>query len=413
MSGDNLEDRLRRAMHERADGIVPDQPDWADLVSAPPPPRRRRNRYTWLALGTAALAIVVAVALFGYANRASHVQVSGASGTGAPTAAPASTVGPPDTPLPPGFVPASITRISLHVGWVLGIVPCGPDTCAALARTRDAGASWHAVPVPPIAVSGTVASHVRFADETNGWIFGPQAWSTHDAGMTWHTVPGLGGPVASLEAANGIVWGLVGSPGATATVFASPVARDDWKLVGPEAVSPGAGISLHGASGFVAGTDGTVIALVAGGLDRRGTACSGAALSAVAAATDTDLAALCVSDPAAGSSTKTVALSHDGGRTWTTGGTTPRGGQPQGLAASSARTYVVAAASGASYLYRTTDGGRTWATVFTDAGGGAPFADLGFTNPNHGVVILDAARASKLLVTSDAGATWSAQTFTP
>jgi len=71
----------------------------------------------------------------------------------------------------------------------------------------------------------------------------------------------------------------------------------------------------------------------------------------------------------------------------------------------------VAATSGASYLYRTADGGRTWKTVFTD-NGGAPLTDLGFTDPTHGVAVLGPP-SPKLLVSSDAGATWKAQAFGP
>ena len=90
----------------------------------------------------------------------------------------------------------------------------------------------------------------------------------------------------------------------------------------------------------------------------------------------------------------------------------PRGGQTSGLGAASAHTFIVAATSGASYLYRTTDGGKTWKTVFTESGG-APFVDLGFTNPTNGVTVLAAIPAPLLLVSSDAGATWNAQALTP
>ena len=67
----------------------------------------------------------------------------------------------------------------------------------------------------------------------------------------------------------------------------------------------------------------------------------------------------------------------------------------------------------APVIYRTTDGGNTWKTVFTDTGGGAPLTDLGFTDPTHGVAVLGATPDPKLLVSSDAGATWRAQVFTP
>ena len=148
-------------------------------------------------------------------------------------------------------------------------------------------------------------------------------------------------------------------------------------------------------------------------MEERGVPCPAATVAALAAPSDTGVAVVCAADPGAGSSTKTLLLSRDGGRTWSTAGAAPRGGQTSGLAAASTHTFVVAAASGASYLYRTTDGGKTWKTVFTDTGGGAPLTDLGFTDPTHGVVVLGAIPDAKLLVSSDAGATWKAQVFAP
>ena len=148
-------------------------------------------------------------------------------------------------------------------------------------------------------------------------------------------------------------------------------------------------------------------------MEERGVPCPAATVAAIAAPSDTDVAVVCAADPGAGSSTKTLLLSHDGGRTWSTGGTAPRGGQTAGLAAASTRTFVIAATSGASFLYRTADGGKTWRAVLTDTGGGAPLADLGFTDRTHGVVVLGTTQDPKLLVSSDAGATWKAQVFRP
>lgn len=117
-------------------------------------------------------------------------------------------------------------------------------------------------------------------------------------------------------------------------------------------------------------------------------------------------AAVCVGDLGAGSSTKTVTGSTDGGRSWQVAGTAPRGGQLLGLAAPSPTTVVVAAASGASYLYRSVDGGVTWSTAYQDTvGGGALIEDLGFTDPQHGVAVL-AAGPPQLLRSIDGGASW-------
>jgi photosystem II stability/assembly factor-like uncharacterized protein len=261
--------------------------------------------------------------------------------------------------------------------------------------------------------TSTLVSRVRFANASDGWLFGPEVWATHDGGTTWHQVAALGGVVDNLEAANGIAWALMGSAeGVSATVYAAPVGTDNWRPAGPDVVSAGIGISLHGKVGYTATPDGSVMALGSAGVEQRGAPCTASNLAAVAAASDVDVAAVCAADPAAGSSTKTLLLSHDGGRTWATAGSAPRGGQTNGLAAASAHTFVVAATSGASYLYRSTDAGKTWSTVFTDDGG-APFADLGFTDATHGVAVLSATAAPELLVSSDAGATWKPQTFAP
>jgi photosystem II stability/assembly factor-like uncharacterized protein len=265
------------------------------------------------------------------------------------------------------------------------------------------------IPAPVLTPSPNGISRVRFANASDGWLFGPQVWATHDGGANWHQVPPLGGPMMSLEAAGGRVWGLVGSAAdVSATVYAAPVATDDWKPVGSGAAP--IGISLHGKVGYAATPDGAVIALGPAGVEERGVPCAAATVAAVAAASDSDVAVVCAADAAAGSSTKTLLLSHNGGRTWSTGGAAPRGGQTDGVSAASTHTFVVGATSGASYLYRTVDGGKTWKTVFTESGGGA-LADLGFTDPTHGVAVLEA--PPKLLVSSDAGATWRAQVFTP
>jgi photosystem II stability/assembly factor-like uncharacterized protein len=86
-------------------------------------------------------------------------------------------------------------------------------------------------------------------------------------------------------------------------------------------------------------------------------------------------------------------------------GEAPRGGIIAGGAVASPTTWVIAATSGASFLYRTTDAGATWTTVFEDGSGGAPITDLGFTDATHGVAVLGT-QPSVLLTTTDGGATW-------
>ena len=82
------------------------------------------------------------------------------------------------------------------------------------------------------------------------------------------------------------------------------------------------------------------------------------------------------------------------------------------------------AQSGASFIYLSTDGGGSWGTVDDLPDGGAGFRDLGFTTATQGVVISGepsigtpsstdaAATGSRLLMTHDAGASWTPIPFT-
>ena len=80
---------------------------------------------------------------------------------------------------------------------------------------------------------------------------------------------------------------------------------------------------------------------------------------------------------------------------------------------------VVAAASGASWLYYSADGGARWSIAYRADDGGAGFNDLGFTTTAdgvavHGPVYRDGnpyGMPGQLLLTSDGGASWTAVRF--
>jgi hypothetical protein len=330
-------------------------------------------------------------------------------------------IGPVGGPVPPGFDPVSVTWISLDDGWVLGDAPCHQAPCTSLLRTRNGGATWQGVPAPKVALSssgtfGTAGvSEVRFADAANGWIFGPDLWATHDGGVTWKPVTDLGGTVRSLEAADREVYAEVTSASGT-HLLASPTGGDSWGLLGTEDLDGTTLLALQGTTGYAFSPAGAVFAFSASGLQQRGVPCGGqdTSPSGLSAGTGNTVAALCGSDPAAGSATKTLMVSNDGGRTWTVAGTTPLPGQPAGVAQVSPATFVVAAVGGSSLLYRSIDGGHAWATVLS-SGGGPSLTDLGFTTTTRGTVILGASTVlargvevpSELLVTSNAGDSWT------
>lgn len=140
--------------------------------------------------------------------------------------------------------------------------------------------------------------------------------------------------------------------------------------------------------------------------------------SSVAATSAQGLALLCVGPGFAGGAEKLLYTNPDGGLHWRKAGAPNSEGDAQALAGSGS-DLVLATASGASWLDRSTDGGRTWATMLTYGDGGVGWADLGFTTPSDAVVVHGAAdapgntdgRPGQLLLSSDGGATWRSVTF--
>ena len=103
----------------------------------------------------------------------------------------------PSGPVPDNFQPSSVTFVSTQSGWVIGqagtpghCADVNPYFCTSIARTDDAGQTWHGAPAPKTGPpsGATGVSGLRFLDGVNGWAFGPQLWSTHDRGNTWTRV---------------------------------------------------------------------------------------------------------------------------------------------------------------------------------------------------------------------------------
>jgi hypothetical protein len=313
-----------------------------------------------------------------------------------------------------------------------------------LARTTDGGSSWVALSAPIAGYesrnnqgSSTAppVSEVRFADELDGWIYGPSLFATHDGGTSWQQV-NLGGSIVSLETSGGYVDALVspcaGVDGQECTgplqLYQAHVTGGAFSpvLTGPS-VSSTSGVllhlSLHAPIGFVnmSGVGEPNQASIYATQSLANTAgwktfpdpCATVAndsFDAFVAPDTTSLYTLCSGQGAAGSVIKAVVKTVNGVSTVT--GAPPAGGDPEALAATSGGTLVVSAASGASWLYRSTDGGATWTTAVTFGDGGMGFNDLGFTTSTQGVVIHGVPGppsnvVSQLLMTTDGGASWS------
>jgi hypothetical protein len=361
--------------------------------------------------------------------------------SGAPTTSPAVTASAKASsfiaaggPVPAGFAATSVTFVSADEAFVLGTAPCAQAPCTSIVRTLDRGASWAGLPAPaaplgdPYDNTGQAGAWgIRFASPAQGFVFGNGLWVTTDGGEQWTAATGPGGSIVDLEVIDGQLLALTDDctgPGGCApaeTIERRALAGGPWSVVAPvtgaRVISTQARVAavLDGGSVVVTGDGGLTVAthaLPCG--DAAGTAGS-----AVAVTGPGSLALLCAGDAAMGSVRKTVYVSGDLGATWAKAGSPPFAGDPWGISAGTGAAPVVAAASGASWLYYSPDGGARWLTVFTAGDGGAGFNDLGFTTTADGVAVYGPVYQNdnpygmpgKLLLTSNGGASWTTVRF--
>jgi len=323
-------------------------------------------------------------------------------------------------PVPAAFEPASVTFVSASRGFALGVTPCNAGTCTTLVSTADGGGHWSFVATVPAPFGGasSAVAKVRFATADDGWVFGPELWSTHDGGIRWTHVA-TAGPTADVEASGGMAYALVGR-----NLLRTKVSSDAWTPVPGVTIGSGAGsIALHAHAGWVVtggdpdstklftSPDGAAWHAVADPCTSLGTDW---ALSGVAPVDSSSIFLLCVGQPGAGSESKKVLYSTDGGlHALPTATDPPRGGDANGVAAASSSVVAVAARSGASEVYRSGDTGTSWQSPLQQGDGGVGFFDLGFTTATQGVVVYGqpGSGAAKLLMTHDAGVTWAHVSF--
>jgi photosystem II stability/assembly factor-like uncharacterized protein len=477
MNDEELLDALRRTLHSRAESISPsaDQRPRHRPTPLHSPPSRRRLVYAAVATAAAAAAAVIAVTLSSPSHKplsitsetprtVPHTSVRPSPASTAPPttlAGPATTVPasyPPATspttvpasvstspiPVPPGLQPLSVTFVSAHTGWVLGVYPCSGGRCIAIAQTRDGGVSWASSPAPRITLTSgdanlAASASIRFANLSDGWIVvptatgngccGTQLWSTHDGGQSWSPVtslPGASAGIGSLEISHGVAHAITGGP--PFHIYEAPVAGDTW-TASPLTLPVGGGpvpetlVVLQGSSGWILDLDRTIIGgarLAAGGQwESWSPPCvkdNGPAV--LAAASASQLAAVChegLWGPPAGKQSSSgsppfyeLYLSTDGGATFKPAGVIPdaNGGL---VAASPAGVGTTVVTGGAGVLSATFDGGKSWQTVGSGMSGTASF--VGFTTATQGVAVFTGQQggveSSTLLMTRDGGHSWS------
>jgi len=273
-----------------------------------------------------------------------------------------------------GFNPVSFTAVSDSDYWLLGTIPCRAGSCYAILRTTDGGRSFTRVPAPGLRAGRGVVPTLRFADRRDGFAFvagpGGALYATHDGGTTWRRLA-LGNVLAFATAGGNayVVTARCSLQACTGYRFRrSPVSANVWSEAAMPFASDGSALDLaaHGSSVWLLGTP-------AGEGRWR-------------------------SDE--------LARSTDGGRTFVTspGPCTP--GLGGDLAPTSAGVVWAVCPTGMmAAAWRSTDGGRTFARLTTP-----PLVNSAALAPasrDTAVLARNGAR-SRLLRTTDGGATWTA-----
>ncbi|MDE3131298.1 MAG: hypothetical protein KGL16_09100 [Acidobacteriota bacterium] len=364
--------------------------------------RRRRWRWPWLMqlrvpLRAPSLGIATGI---GAALAASAIAATVAIPTSKPrahAASPYATVRSYTTAgaVPAGFEPQSFTAISEVTWWLLGTAPCDGHTCTTLVRTTDGGPLFSRLPAPPTGAVSQV-SQVRFADRADGYVFGPQLWSTHDDGRSW-IQQRLGTSVTDLAIAGGYAYAVVFSRG-RATLMRSPVGADAWTTLHGAGRGQLSGLWVQGTTVVVQSGSRLLVSLDSGasfarkrGVRHAGNCSYDGGLQA--------LWALC----STGMAPDQILLSGDLGNSFRTAAQVPNG--PLGTFAAAGGSTAVASSQGP--LYRTINAGASWAAVNAPS---ANWVYLGFTDASHGVAIGQFGNgnnhAYQLYYTTDAGASY-------
>jgi hypothetical protein len=316
------------------------------------------------------------------------------------------------------------------MGWVLGSTPCSSGTCLSLLRTDDSGKSWSPVKAPPALFSPANSadegvSQVRFADPFDGWVFGPDLWSTHDGGSTWHESTLAG--VWNVEASQGRVYALardvsIGDDVVEAGVTGSDAWTPTVSMQMGAGPVPASQLVLEGAAGWAVDVDRVVVGgarLVAGRWAAWPAPCANnGGEAAVGASTPSSVVAICeegIWGPSGYSGPMAVRayFSSNGGTTFFLGGIVPGDANASGdVVASPAPGAAVTDSSDGTQrrLIETFNDGASWQVVAT-----VPdfmlFTYLGFTSSSQGVAIESGQDPSRMLMTFNGGRSWSPVNF--
>lgn len=409
---------------------------------------RKITIWSALAVSLVIFAVLIGLNLTTSVKTPAPIPTATASVTPIPTTPVASIIGPETLA---GFEPSSASFISPQTGFVFGVAQCGPESCPAIAKTKDGGKSWSLVQAPvSIVREGNLRNYadygMRFVDELNGYVYGPNLYGTHDGGVSWQqiTLEGLPTPssVLSLETNGSKTYLIAGTPNVDPSpnylyISNTPIGDFVQSKYGFSPVTP-TRISANAYGAVIVANNYGDMAVPADSnrylyyqalgtnvwthlkakcpADFPGT--PAAALASPVSGSSVPQHILgCGGGVAAGSQTKTVLKSTDLTTFTKTKKDPPFGGDLEAIASPDGQTIAVGASSGATFIYLSSDGGSSWRTAFSDAtSGGSLIHDLVFISATRGFAVEGYAttagtKTSTFLMTNDRGLSWHEVTF--
>ncbi|GEM_PF-2869387 len=414
---------------------------------------KQKRMIIWSVLAVLVLILAVFIGL--------NLTISVKTPTPVPTATPvvspsATTITPVGSVIGPetlaGFEPSSASFISPQIGFVFGVANCGPGSCPAIAKTKDGGKSWSLIQAPVSLVrEGNLRNYadygMRFVDELNGYVYGPDLYATHDGGVSWQkiTLEGLPTPssVFSLETTGTKTYLIAGTPNVDPSpnylyISNSPAGDFVQSKYGFPTGTP-TRISANAYGAVIVANNSGALALPT---DPNGylyyqasetstwthlkAKCPGdfpgtpvaALASPVSGSTTPQLLLGCGGGVAAGSQEKTVLKSTDLTTFTKTKKDPPLSGDLEAIASPDGKTIAVGASSGATFIYVSSDGGTSWKTAFSDTtSGGSLVHDLVFIDATKGSAVEGYATTPGtrtsifLIMTRDRGISWQEITF--
>jgi hypothetical protein len=266
---------------------------------------------------------------------------------------------------------------------------------------------------------------VRFADPLDGWVFGPDLWSTHDGGSTWSKSTLAG--VWTLEAADDRVYAMARDISIGYDVIeSSDPGSDIWTptvsmTIGAGPV-PSSELVLQRTAGWAVEVDRTVVGgarLTSGHWASWPAPCANNGGEAVVgASTPSSLVAICeegIWGPSGypGPLAVRAYFSGNAGATFFLGGIVPGDANASGSVVASPMPGAAVTNSlvgTEDRLVETLNDGASWQVVATTSDD-MQFAYLGFTSASQGVAIETGQDPSRMLMTFNGGRSWSPVTF--